>query len=98
MSKKVIYQNNGDFPVFEPQFIVETDCFRCGNRTRVLIDKDEEFDEANRFPIPGDFDYAGVVNWKQVYVQYVTAVAMPLVLALAYSLQLSATAVAARVG
>ncbi len=21
-----------------------------------------EFDEANRFPIPGDFDYAGVVN------------------------------------
>ncbi len=63
MSKKVIYQNNGDFPVFEPQFIVETDCFRCGNRTRVLIDKDEEFDRTEAEYWEGRYkDLMGSVN------------------------------------
>ena len=43
--KKIRFISNGDFADMpEPMFIVEAHCCRCGNQTRVIIDKDEEFD------------------------------------------------------
>ncbi len=46
--KKIEYKAmSADFvPDVRGQFIVSTDCCRCGNRTMVAIDKDCEFDRS----------------------------------------------------
>ena len=43
--RKIIYHSGGDFdPSADPYFTIQCDCFRCGNKTSVAIDKDSDYD------------------------------------------------------
>ncbi len=46
--RQILYKpTSSDFaPDTTAQFVVSTDCCRCGNRTIVAIDKDADFDRA----------------------------------------------------
>ena len=48
MTRKINYRpTSPDFvPDITGEFIVSVDCFRCGNKTRLVIDRDDEFDRA----------------------------------------------------
>ncbi len=46
--RKILYQpTSSDFaPEITGQFIVSAQCYRCGDRTSIAIDKDADFDRA----------------------------------------------------
>lgn len=48
MMKQILYRpTSSDFtPDITGQFILSTDCYCCGNRTNIAIDKDADFDRA----------------------------------------------------
>jgi hypothetical protein len=63
--RQILYKpTSGDFaPDIKGEFIVSTDCYRCGNQTRVAIDKDAEFDRAEADYWKGRYeDLMGSVN------------------------------------
>ena len=44
--RKLEYHSGGDFEpeIQEPYFAIQCDCFHCGNKTSIAIDKDRDYD------------------------------------------------------